>query len=398
MKTVYFDCFSGISGDMILGALVDAGLDVAVLEEELAKLNLADFELTVKKVMKKGITGTKVDVEIKGEQSVRHLKDIVELIEQSGLKADVKNISKKIFMNLAAAEAKVHNTEIEKVHFHEIGAVDSIVDIIGTVIGLKELGIETVYASRVHTGSGFVDSQHGRIPVPAPATLELLKDVPVYTLGIESELTTPTGAAVLKSLAAGFGRMPSMKVEAVGYGAGTRDFEELPNLLRVFIGDVRLEKYENEEMALIETNLDDMNPEFFDYVSDRLFDEGALDVFITPVIMKKNRPGSVINVLCQADKIDTLLDILFMETTTLGVRLHHVERKRLAREVISIDSKYGPVKVKIGRTLGEEHLIKNITPEYEDCRRVAEQKKIPLKDVFDEVKRAAEKKLLEGKF
>ena len=398
MKTVYFDCFSGISGDMILGALVDAGLDVSVLEEELAKLNLADFELTVKKVMKKGITGTKVDVEIKGEQTTRHLKDIVELIDKSDLKADVKNISKKIFMNLAAAEAKVHNTEIDKVHFHEIGAVDSIVDIIGTVIGLKELGIETVYASKVHTGSGFTDSQHGRIPVPAPATLELLKEVPVYSLGIESELTTPTGAAVLKSLAAGFGRMPSMKVEAVGYGAGTRDFKELPNLLRVFIGDVRLEKYENEEMALIETNLDDMNPEFFDYVSDRLFDEGALDVFITPIIMKKSRPGSVINVLCRADKIDTLLDILFTETTTLGVRLHHVERKKLSREIISIDSKYGPVKVKIGRTLGEERRIKNITPEYEDCRRVAEEKKIPLKDVFDEVKRAADRKLLEGEF
>jgi uncharacterized protein (TIGR00299 family) protein len=396
MKTVYFDCFSGISGDMILGALVDAGLDIKVLEAELAKLDLADFELTVKKVMKKGIAGTKVDVEVDGKQPSRHLKDIVELIDRSSLKADVKNISKKIFMNLAVAEAKIHNTEVDKVHFHEIGAVDSIVDIVGTVIGLKELGIDAVYASKVHTGGGFTDSQHGRIPVPAPATLELLRDVPVYNLGIEAELTTPTGAAVLKSLAAGFGRMPSMQVEAVGYGAGTRDFKELPNLLRVFIGDVLQEKYENEEMVLIETNLDDMNPEFFDYVSDRLFDEGALDVFITPIIMKKSRPGSIINVLCRSDGIDKLLDILFTETTTLGVRLHHVERKKLAREIVTVDTRYGPMKIKIGRTTGEESRIKNITPEYEDCRRVAEENKKPLKDVFDEVKRAAERKLLEG--
>ncbi|MDD5426204.1 MAG: nickel pincer cofactor biosynthesis protein LarC [candidate division Zixibacteria bacterium] len=398
MKTLYFDCFSGISGDMILGALVDVGLDVNYLENELAELNLADFKLNVRKVLKKGITGTKVDVEVKGEQSARHLKDIIELIEASALKADVKNISKKIFMNLAVAEARVHNTDVEKVHFHEVGAVDSIVDIVGTVIGLKELGIEAVYASRVPTGSGYADSQHGRIPVPAPATVELLKDVPVFSPGIEAELTTPTGAAVLKSLAAGFGRMPSMTVEKVGYGAGTRDFDQLPNLLRIFIGEVKQGSYENDEVVLIETNLDDMNPEFFDYVSERLFEEGAVDVFITPIIMKKSRPGSILNVLCNGDRVEPLLTVLFSETTTLGVRMHHVERKKLTRAVVPVDTKYGPVKVKVGRAPGGERQIKSITPEYEDCKRIAAEKKIPLKNVYDEIKRAAARKLLEGDF
>jgi len=393
MKTVYFDCFSGISGDMILGALVDAGLDLDVLKSELSKLNLTGYEIKADKVVKKGITGTKVEVTVTGEQKHRHLGDILKIIEESELKADIKNISKKIFTNLAAAEAKIHNTEINKVHFHEVGAVDSIVDIVGTVIGLKELGIENVYSSKVHIGSGFVDCQHGRMPVPAPATAELLKDVPVYSLGIESELTTPTGAAVLKSLALDFGAMPAMQISGVGYGAGSKEFEELPNLLRVYLGEVDLERYENDEVALIETNLDDMNPEFFEYVTERLMDEGALDVYTVPIIMKKSRPGVVLNVLCEPDKVDELLPIIFAETTTLGVRLHRVARRKLARKIIEVETKYGMIRVKIGQTLGEEPLIRNITPEYEDCKKIARENNIPLKNIFDEIKRAAANKL-----
>ncbi len=393
MKTVYFDCFSGISGDMILGALVDAGLDLDVLKSELSKLNLTGYEIKADKVVKKGITGTRVEVTVTGEQKHRHLGDILRIIEESGLKPDIKNISKKIFTNLAAAEAKIHNTDIKKVHFHEVGAVDSIVDIVGTVIGLKELGIENVYASKVHTGSGFVDCQHGRMPVPAPATAELLKEIPVYSLGIESELTTPTGAAVLKSLALDFGAMPAMRISAVGYGAGSKEFEELPNLLRVYLGEVNLDRYENDEVALIETNLDDMNPEFFEYVTERLMAEGALDVYTVPIIMKKSRPGAILNVLCEPGKTDELLPIIFAETTTLGVRLHRVERRKLARKIIKVETKYGMVRVKIGQTLGEGPLIRNITPEYEDCKKIARENNVPLKNVFDEIKRAAANKL-----
>ncbi|MFZ5981155.1 MAG: nickel pincer cofactor biosynthesis protein LarC [Candidatus Zixiibacteriota bacterium] len=393
MKTLYFDCFSGISGDMILGALVDAGLDIEVLKTELAKLKLTGYEIRADKVVKKGITGTKVEVTVTGEQKHRHLKDILKIIDESELKPDVKNISRKIFTNLAAAEAKVHDTEIDKVHFHEVGAVDSIVDIVGAVIGLKELGVENVYASRVHTGSGFVDCQHGRMPVPAPATTELLRDIPVYSMGVESELTTPTGAAVLKSLALAFGPMPAMKIIGVGYGAGSKEFAELPNLLRVYLGEVNLDRFENDEVALLETNLDDMNPEFFEYVTEKLMAEGALDVFTVPIIMKKSRPGAILNVLCEPDRIEKLLPIIFAETTTLGVRLHRVGRCKLARKIIEVETKYGMVRVKIGQTVGDNPLIRNITPEYEDCKKIAREKNIPLKNVFDEIKRVAVSKL-----
>ena len=379
MKTLYFDCFSGISGDMILGALVDAGLDFEVLKAELAKLNLAGYELSAGKVVKKGITGTKVEVSVAAEQKHRHLGDILKIIDDSELKADVKNISKKIFTNLAAAEAKIHNTEINKVHFHEVGAVDSIVDIVGTVIGLKELGVENVYASKVHTGSGFVDCQHGRMPVPAPATAELLKNIPVYSLGVESELTTPTGAAVLKSLALEFGPMPAMKIYTVGYGAGSRELEQLPNLLRVYLGEVNLERFENDEAALVETNLDDMNPEFFEYVTEKLMDEGALDVFTVPIIMKKSRPGVKLTVLAEESKSHSIKEAFFRETSTFGVRFFRVKRDKLSREFWDVETKFGKIRVKIGKKGGN---ILQISPEYDDCKRIADQKGISIKEVF----------------
>ena len=390
MKTLFFDCFSGISGDMILGALIDAGLDIKELESELAKLNVPGYAISAEKTVRNGITGTKFSVNVSDkEQGHRHLKDILGIIDGSTLDDEVKELSKQTFTRLAEVEAGIHGESIESVHFHEVGGLDSIVDIIGAFIGIKKLGIEAVYASKVHLGTGFVNSQHGKIPVPAPATLAMLKGVPVYSIGIRSELTTPTGAAILVTIARAFGDMPQMNVEQIGYGAGSRELE-IPNLLRAYIGETESSSYISENLVLIETNIDDMNPQIFDHVSNLLFEKGSLDVFMTPIQMKKNRPATMLSVLTSPEKLDDALSTIFAETTTLGVRINRLERVCLDREFLSVETDYGPIKVKVSRS-GDRVL--NIAPEYEECRAAALKQGVPLKDVYDEAKRAAREKL-----
>jgi len=391
MKIAYFDCFSGISGDMILGALIDAGLSVQELESELSKLKISGFKLRVEKALRGGISGTKFNIDIKEPPVERHLKDIIEIIDQGDLDHNIKDFSKKIFKELARIEAKIHGKSIEEIHFHELSGLDSIIDVIGSVIGIKKLGIEAVYSSKIHVGTSFVKCQHGILPIPAPATLELLKGIPIYSKGIEAELTTPTGAAILKNLSKGFGVMPEMKVNKIGYGAGSRELE-IPNLLRVYVGEAKDAGYEEDEVILIEANLDNMNPELFEYTCEMLLKKGILDVFMTPIFMKKNRPGTMLSILTAPEKLDEILSTIFTETTTLGVRIHRLERKKLEREIISVNTRFGDIKVKIGRIKGK---IKNISPEYESCKEIAVKQGIPLKEVYHEARNSAQKTLFE---
>lgn len=385
MKIIYFDCFAGVSGDMILGALIDTGVSLEKLKSELAQLKLSGYDISAEKTVKRGISGTRVNVGIEEQKAQRNLSDIIRLINQSGLADDVKSSSRKIFETLAGAEAKIHDTTPEKIHFHEVGAVDAIIDIVGSVICLKLLAIDHVFVSRIHVGRGFVDCRHGKLPVPAPATIEILKGIPVYSTGIEKELTTPTGAAILKTLSRNFGDTPQMKLTAVGYGAGSHELE-IPNLLRVLVGETDTDDYDTDTVTLIETNIDDMNPEFFDFVTEKLMEHGALDVYTTPALMKKNRPGTVLSVLSGQDKVDEIISIILSETTTLGVRIQQLQRKKLAREIFSVATKFGDIRVKISRFKDQ---IKNIAPEYDDCKKIASEKNIPIKDIYYEAKRAA---------
>ncbi len=393
MKIAYFDCFSGVSGDMILGALIDAGLDMKELESELTKLKISGYKIKAAKTAKKGISGTKFSIDIKELNVERRLKDIIEIVDRSDLDDDIKDLSKRAFQELAAVEAKIHGKSVNQIHLHEVSGLDSIIDVIGSFIGIKKLGIKATYSSRIHVGAGFVECQHGVLPIPAPATLELLKGVPIYSQGIPAELATPTGVCILKTLSQNFGTMPEMRVEKVGYGAGSRDLE-IPNLLRVYIGEASQGGYESEEAILIETNIDDMNPELLAYAAETLLKQGALDVFMTPIYMKKHRPGIMLSVLTTEDKLDHMLSIVFGETTTLGVRIHRLEKKKLSREIISVATRFGEVKVKVGKT-GKQ--ITNIAPEYESCQEIAQKQEIPLKDVYDEAKEAARKALFKGK-
>ncbi len=392
MKIACFNCFSGISGNMVLGALIDAGLEIEDLRQDLTRLNLSGYEIKARKVERGGITGTLVDVEIQEGGVERHLKDILTIIENSTLPMEVKRTTSAIFTKLAGAEAKVHGTNIEYIHLHEVGGIDAIIDIIGSVMGLRNLGIQEVYSSPLHLGTGLTKCAHGLIPLPSPATLELVKGIPVYGRDIKAELVTPTGAAIIATLAKGFGQAPLMEVETIGYGAGHRKLP-IPNLLQVSIGEAveaNVPNYEEDTVTIIETNIDDMNPEFYDHVMDKLFQKGALDVFLTPVQMKKNRPVIMLSALVRKNDLGQVLDVIFEETTTLGVRLHEVRRKKLTRESIPVDTKYGKISVKIGK-LGDA--IKNISPEYEDCRRIAERENVPLKEVYGVAKRAAVEKV-----
>ena len=392
MKIAYFDCFSGVSGDMILGALVDAGLELGDLEGELSKLPVRGFRLRTEKTTRRGISGTRFSVDVHEHDVERHLLDIDDIVDRSALSDDIKKSSKRIFMELASIEARIHHQSVAEVHFHEISGLDSIVDVVGSLVGLKKLGIEAVYASKIHVGTGFVECRHGTLPVPAPATLDLLKGIPIYSKGIDSELATPTGVAILKNVAKGFGAMPGMTLEEVGYGAGSRELE-IPNLLRVCIGEACQQRYGSDEALLIETNIDDMNPEFFGHISEQLLAKGALDVFMTPIYMKKNRPATLLSVLTAREKLDGILSTVFSETTTLGVRIHSVDRRVLARETISVRTKLGDVRVKVGRISGE---VKTVSPEYEDCREIAARQGIPLKDVYEVARAACRETLLRG--
>ena len=390
MKIAYFDPFSGASGDMMLGALVDAGLSVTQLSTELSKIDLGGYRVKAGKAGQHGIHGTRVTVETNDEASHRHWSDIRDLIERSGLDAPVKQASLAVFERLAVAEAKIHDSDLDHVHFHEVGGIDAIVDICGTCIGLALLGVEAVYSGPPQAGSGFAQSMHGTIPVPAPATLELLanagaplaKPIPAM-LEIPGELLTPTGAALLTTLAT-FER-PSFSPEAIGYGFGTKEFP-WPNALRVWIGELAGDADEHGEI-LLETNIDDMNPQFFSLVLERVFDAGALDAWLTPVTMKKGRPGTVISVIAPLDRRTAIESALIENSSTLGIRATAIERVKTARRMETVVSRWGeiPVKIRIwnGRAI-------DAMPEYEDCAAIARQHDVPVRDVWNDAYRLAE--------
>ncbi|MGH9714338.1 MAG: nickel pincer cofactor biosynthesis protein LarC [Candidatus Acidiferrales bacterium] len=385
MKTTgiaYFDCFSGISGDMVLGALVDAGADLRAIEAELRRLGLENWNISTEKVQRGAIFATQVKVEIQEEHHHRGLSIILRRIEDAKLAPRAAERATKIFTRLAEAEAKVHNVSLEQVHFHEVGAVDSIIDIVGAAIGFEMLGIDEFACSAFDVGGGQVKTAHGLLPVPAPATAELLRGAPMYSSGIPRELVTPTGAAIATTLATRYAEMPDMKLRAIGYGAGSADLKEKANVLRLLIGDGTAseagERWDTP-VTVIETNLDDMNPQVYGYFAEKALAAGALDVFSAPVQMKKNRPGLLVTLLSESANVSRLIDLVFRETTTIGVRTYEVRRKTLERELVPVATPFGDVRMKISRMNGS---VLNATPEYEDCQRIANQRGIPLKQVM----------------
>jgi len=385
MKVAYFDCFSGASGDMILGALIDAGLSPRLLREELKKLRLPSVHLKATRVLKGGLSATQVVVEGKGEKkSHRTLKEMLRIIDRSALEPGIKEKSKEIFQRIASVEGEMHRRPMEDIHFHEIGGLDSVVDIVGAVWGVRQLGIERIYVSRVNVGTGFVKCEHGTLPVPAPAALSLMKGKPIYSSGVEKELLTPTGAVLLSTLGSEFGILPPMKVDRIGYGAGRSDLPH-PNLLRVMIGTFDTAAG-MERVMVVETNIDDMNPQFYDYVMERLLALEVMDVFLTPILMKKNRPATLLTVICSVERLPSVTRFLLRETTTLGMRWHEEERARADREIITLQTKHGAIRFKLARWEGK---LINLSPEYEDCKKLATQTGIPLKDIFEEAKKAA---------
>lgn len=379
MKVAYLDCFSGISGDMLLGALLDAGVPLEKLETTLRTLPLEGYSLEMRREGRSDLFGTRFLVHVeKDKQTHRGLGDITRIIEGGRLSTGVKTKSLEIFEAIARVEGKIHNRPPESIHFHEVGAVDSIIDVVGSLLGLEILGVAQVFASSLPLGSGFVTTGHGRIPVPAPATLALLEDIPVYDAGLKFELVTPTGAALVKTLARSFGAFPPMKIETVGYGVGSRDLPDRPNLLRIVLGMDHSEE-EVETVVILEANMDDTNPEWLGFLMDRLFREGALDVVFCPVQMKKNRPGVLIQIIGKPHHKERLMDILFRESTTLGVRFRYSQRKALRRSFVEVDSPWGKMRVKkVLRPDGSPHFH----PEYEACRKIAEEKGIPIRDVY----------------
>ncbi len=387
----YFDCFSGISGDMTLGALIDLGAPVDWLQKELSRLPLTGFELKASPMVRNGICATSVKVDIKESGPARDYRTIRSLLEESDLSEGVKSNSLAVFGRLARAEAHIHGCSVQEVHFHEVGGVDAIVDIVGTALCLEKLEISTVISSKIPVGSGFVDCQHGQLPIPAPATIEILKDAPIYGTGTDAELVTPTGAAIIASLAESFGALPPMHVKKTGYGAGQRELPDRPNLLRIIVGmpDVSAVGLQADQIIVLETNIDDMNPELFGFLMERLFADGALDVYWLPVHMKKNRPGTLIQVLCEDAAKDRLIQRLLSETTSLGVRYYIAARKLLAREPLTVHTSFGEIRVKrVKNPDGTQRLI----PEYDICRQIALNRNLPLRVVYETVaKEAAEK-------
>ncbi len=393
MGCIFLDCFAGISGDMMLGALLDAGVPLDELLSGLRTLPLSHWDLRVERVRKGAITATSVTIVAdEHHHHERHLADIQQIVNASRLPEPVKATSLAIFRLLAEAEAKVHGVSVEEVHFHEVGAVDSIVDIVGSVYALHLLGVKAVYASAVPFTRGRVKMAHGELPVPAPATLELLKGVPTYPLDIDAELVTPTGAALLKGLAKSFGLPPPFTPQRIGYGAGKRDLP-FPNVLRVVVGEMPDNlPLQRERLIVLETNLDDMTGEVAGYVMERLLEAGARDVWVSPAQMKKSRPALVLSVLCDPEKLPSLVPLLLRETTTLGVRVREVERLCLPREIWEVVTPYGTVRVKVAKFGGE---IVNLAPEYDDCRQLALRCSIPLKEVMAAALEAARQKVRE---
>lgn len=427
MRIAYLECFSGVSGDMFLGALVDAGVPASLLEKTVAALDVG-ARLEISRVVRSGISATKVDVYVDGEKDLpreeywerqhehshehhghshshpgespragapaphshthehgRGLTEIREIISAASISEATKRTAIAIFESLGAAEAKIHNSSIESVHFHEVGAVDAMVDIVCASVGAESLGVDEIICSPLNVGGGTVKCAHGTFPVPAPATVELLQDAPVYSSGLQAELVTPTGAAIVKTLASRFATFPEMKIEKSGYGAGSRDFPGHPNVVRLTIGEVGSSvlaaKTASETITVLESNLDDLNPQVFGYVMDRLFEEGALDAFGMPVQMKKNRPGMLLTVLCKPEDASELTQLIFTETTTLGVRRRDEMRQTLARRWENVGTQWGQVRIKIASMNGT---VTNYAPEYEDCRLIAAEHRVPLKLVMGE--------------
>lgn len=381
MSVLYYDCFSGISGDMNLGAMIDLGVDIVYLTGELRKLNLEGWNLEVKTDQRHGIKGTKVKVILTGHEHYhRHLSDIYGIIDRSSLDHKTKELSKKIFLKLAEAEASVHGTVVEKVHFHEVGAVDSIIDIVGAAVCYNALNVDEVHVSVVETGGGTVRCEHGTLPVPAPATAEILKNIPISKGGVDFEATTPTGAAIIATLGSVFNRPLPFKIVLTGYGVGDKDHPGVPNLLRVFLCEKVDDKDEGHDALLLECNIDDMNPEYYEYISDILFSAGASDVFLTNIIMKKSRPGTLLSVICEKGKGNAIKEILFNESTTLGIRCFAFRKETLSRTFEKIDTDFGKITFKRSFYKGKEVSFK---PEYEDCRRIAEENGIPLREVYN---------------
>ncbi|UCD35538.1 MAG: nickel pincer cofactor biosynthesis protein LarC [Nitrospiraceae bacterium] len=384
----YFDCFSGISGDMTLGALVDAGASLARMREELCRLPVNGYELSGKRVERAGMSARKVHVRIKSEvgslkSEGRTWKDIQKIVRGSSLSPAIKDKGLFIFRRLFEAEAEVHGKRFDRVHLHELGAIDCIVDIFGVLICLDILDVTRVHSSALNLGSGIVQAEHGILPAPSPAAVELLRGVPVYSSDIPYELTTPTGAALISSLASGFGPMPMMHIAGTGTGAGDKNFRNHPNVLRIILGTEQGTGAGKDalkgDVLVMETNIDDMNPQAYEYVMERLFDDGALDVYLTPVIMKKGRPGIVLTVLCTEDRRDALSEIVLAETTSIGLRFSRAGRTILTREIRTVDTKYGKIPLKTAR-LGKGR--KKVSPEYEDCKRIARKLKVPLIEVM----------------
>jgi len=386
MKTLYFDCFAGASGDMILGALISVGVDQRALVDQLQLLGVGGWQIDFERVDRSGISATYARVQMAPEHAHRHLADILKIIYDSRLSDRVKDRAARVFSCLAEAESRVHNQPIEKIHFHEVGALDAIIDVCGAAIGFELLGVEKFVSSPLRVGTGMTEMAHGRFPIPPPAVTDLLKGKPIYAGDIEGEFVTPTGAAVIATVCEEFGSMPLMKIEASGYGAGTRNPKDFPNVLRLFLGETEAEDAAaDESLLMIETNIDDMSAQLFGHVMERAFELGALDCYLTPVQMKKNRPGTLVSILCQPDEREKFLEMLFAETTTIGARSYEVQRRALARQTVTVTTQFGPIDVKVAHI---KNGAVNAMPEFEQCRAAAQKAGVALREV-KEAARAA---------
>lgn len=390
-KLAYFDCFSGISGDMTLGALLDAGLSLGHLRSSLQALQVPGWQLSAEKVWKNGMAATHVKVTIEDQTKHRSLTAILDILSQSPLAPRVRERAAAIFTKLGEAEATVHDVPLEKIHFHEVGAIDAIIDIVGACIGFDALAIDKFACSPLNVGGGTAKMAHGILPVPAPATAKLLQGKPTYSSGIQKELVTPTGAAIVATLCDHFGPQPLISVSAIGYGAGTADLEGQPNVMRLMLGetiapaDRQSDPHSlpgfDEEISLLEANLDDMNPQIYGYFLEKALAAGALDVYTTPVQMKKNRPGTLLTVLCKPQDATALSSLIFAETTTFGVRAYRARRRILPREHVTVSTSFGDVRIKLSRLNGS---ILHVAPEYDDCRKLALEKNVPLQRIIAE--------------
>ncbi len=382
MRTLYFDCFAGASGNMILGGLVALGLDEGELRRQLGSVSPVEVELEFSRVDRSGISATHAHVSVPDEKKHRHLPEIEKIIDAADVSDMVKQRSKAIFQRLAKAEAKVHGIEVGRVHFHEVGAMDAIIDIVGSCIGFEMLGIEKFTCSKIHVGSGFVDMAHGKFPVPPPAVVELLDGIPFYSTEIEGELATPTGVAIIATLCNGQGQLGEMTAEKIGYGAGTREYEKFPNVLRLIVGESKgaTARATTDRLTLLETNIDDLSPQILGFVMEQAFEMGALDCWFTPIQMKKNRPAVMLSILCAVNDRTALSDMIYRETSTLGIRVREVERECLDREVLSVNTEFGPIDVKLGKLDGK---VVNAMPEYDQVRRLALENGVAFRVVRD---------------